>query len=246
MLLSREKKRTTVLLTLLLVLIYSVALPQKRMEPYDFPIKPGMEEWENLQSGEKRINACQIPNDVISSLDTQALIRTCLDYPLLPQIMAANNLQDGFQRLAAIFNGFQELLVRKNAPDKLLELYKKMNPSELDRSWSPNRLGSYTFNFTYIEIILAQDEILSKMTTTERKNLLKQALNKYERKLLISDIYSQYGLKTSAIIMGRILNVDDSEFKNMTKKQSLKSFVEKVEVSDISDLDLVYKRAKNF
>lgn len=46
---------------------------------------------------------------------------TCLNYPVLPDVLLANSLQAGFAGVAANFNGLQELLRR---PDAGRELYK--------------------------------------------------------------------------------------------------------------------------
>jgi len=48
---------------------------------WDFPVKPGTEEWKSLESRNERAKACQIPDDVLPSLSTGRLIELCLSYP---------------------------------------------------------------------------------------------------------------------------------------------------------------------
>src|SRR5574339_653333 len=85
---------------------------QKISLPYDYPIKPGTDEWKNLRSQDEMIEACQIPAELLKKLTTEALVISCLRYPLYPQINAYNSIQHGFDRLASKFNGFQELQKR--------------------------------------------------------------------------------------------------------------------------------------
>lgn len=37
---------------------------------WDYPIKPGTEEWTNFKSGQEMLNACQIPENILKNLST--------------------------------------------------------------------------------------------------------------------------------------------------------------------------------
>lgn len=54
---------------------------QTRIIPYDFPIKPGTDEWAKLKSGKEMAEICNIPDSILTSLTTEALTITCLNYP---------------------------------------------------------------------------------------------------------------------------------------------------------------------
>ena len=48
---------------------------------YDFPVKQGSQEWEQLESIEKRIAALQIPEDLLSRISTEGLLEICIAFP---------------------------------------------------------------------------------------------------------------------------------------------------------------------
>lgn len=53
---------------------------------YNFPVRPGTEEWKKLKSGDEMAAVCNIPEAVLKNLSTQALVNTCLDYPLFNEV----------------------------------------------------------------------------------------------------------------------------------------------------------------
>ena len=97
-------------------------LPTKISE-WDYPVKPGMEKWKQLQSHEEMVNACQIPEKILLSLSTEDLTILCLQYPLLTDVFAFNFLSMGADVLFDSFNGIRELFKREEAPRELLKHY---------------------------------------------------------------------------------------------------------------------------
>lgn len=88
--------------------------------PYDYPITPSMDEWKDFESHPEMIAACQIPEDILSNLDTAALAETVVNYPLLSDMLIWSDKTLGFQNVASYFNGLSELLSREGGIDYLL------------------------------------------------------------------------------------------------------------------------------
>ncbi len=78
-------KKFFTLITLLFLSISTFA-QQQTNTPYDFPVKPGSEQWAAFTTGQQMVDACQIPEDVLSQLSTEALAETCMNYPLYSNI----------------------------------------------------------------------------------------------------------------------------------------------------------------
>lgn len=137
-------------IVLLIFLSFSVLtiLAQNNNTPYDYPIKPGTVEWKNFKSGDEMAAACNIPDTVLNNLNTRALVVTCLNYPLFNEILSANNLQAGFSALTDGFNGFKELLNRKDAGKELLLTYQSLNPKNLTLLSTLEEKGEFTFKYT--------------------------------------------------------------------------------------------------
>jgi len=75
---------------------------------YDFPVKQGTKEWGQFETIEKRIAALQIPDTVLTTISTEGLLETCLEFPYLTDILFCDNYQLGFNALMAEFNGYRD------------------------------------------------------------------------------------------------------------------------------------------
>ena len=45
---------------------------------YDYPIKPGTEEWKGFTSTQEMIEVCQIPESILKNMSTSDLLDVCL------------------------------------------------------------------------------------------------------------------------------------------------------------------------
>lgn len=88
-------------------------------EAYEYPIVPGMDEWKQLDTHVKKVNACQIPEDILDKLTTEALVETVMNYPLLIDMLAYNTQYTGYQAVYNEFNGLRELQTREDAAEYL-------------------------------------------------------------------------------------------------------------------------------
>jgi hypothetical protein len=134
----------------LVVFCYS----QNNNKVWDYPLKPGTDAWASLNSSQEMIDTCQIPLKIIQELSTEVLADICLNYPLLGDMLFANNFQEGFEELCKKFNGFQELFKRKDAGFELFNIYKRF---DLTTFYKKN--GGKSRNALYdmcIEIVMSQ------------------------------------------------------------------------------------------
>jgi hypothetical protein len=175
-------------------------------DAYDFPIKPGTSEWAALQTHGEMVAACQVPEPILRDMSTAGLIETCLNYPLIGDMGAYNSWQQGFDRVAARFNGLQELLRRPDAGTKLLAHYRQMEPAGIRKKGTSLKKGQYAVTFQYVEILLAQEPVLSSMTAAERRDLLAACLDKVRAKQ--EPDYNVVDVAYTAWVMGRILVMD--------------------------------------
>lgn len=103
------------LLIMLLSLVGVCSFGQKVTgADFTYPIKPGEDKWEKMYSVQERIASLQIPESVLPKIPTERLLDICLDYPYLVDVMFYDNFQKGIEVLRSNFNGFDELLNRKD------------------------------------------------------------------------------------------------------------------------------------
>jgi hypothetical protein len=184
------------------ILLLSACSPT---DAYDYPIKPGTDEWKAFGSHDEMLQACQIPESILKDMSTAGLVETVLNYPLLLDYMAYDSRQYGLDMVVSHFNGLQELFNRKDAGTELLARYRTMDPAAIDNDWTDIEKGSYSFSFQDIEALLAQEPILTNLTEAQRQELLTEAIAKYQAKQQHAEVYGQYGQEGTVWLIGRAL-----------------------------------------
>ncbi len=108
---SKEEKETKYLIT----------------QPYDYPIKPGTDTWNSFESRVEKIQACEIPDEILKNMTTEALTETVMNYPLLIDMLAFPSKEAGYQAIYRVFNGLKELDSRADALVKLSKYQREMS-----------------------------------------------------------------------------------------------------------------------
>jgi hypothetical protein len=186
------------------ILVLIIAIPlisyaQNKIS-WDFPIKPGSTEWKNAVSYKEKLNFFNIPTEILNTISTKELAKTCLNYPEFSLIFTRNDLQLGYNHISEIFNGFKELESRKDAGKELLSIYKSYNPGAFDKNTTNLEIGNHIIKFTYIELLIAQSNCIKNLSTTERNELSIECLRKHKEKKNLIEYYGVIGLKTTVLI----------------------------------------------
>ena len=96
------------------------------VDAYSYPIKIWTEEWYNMLPDEK-MNACQLPDDVLKSISSLGLIRSFIDTPhtLIILEISASSISPivKYRSMFSRLNGVKELLTRKDAAKSLMTYY---------------------------------------------------------------------------------------------------------------------------
>lgn len=64
--------------------------------PYEFPVVPGTQEWIDLGDTFARRKACEVPDELLEHMTTEALLLTVLDHPFLSDMYAFNSIEQGY------------------------------------------------------------------------------------------------------------------------------------------------------
>lgn len=171
---------------------------------YDFPIKPGTEEWGKLVTEADRFEAMQIPEGQLKSMSTSDLITTCMNFPAMGYFTAFNNPQDGMNVIIRNFNGLQELMKRNDAPTELLSVYKQMDSKTMKLQNQNIDQSSWSIKRCYFELLLTQDPIIEKMNKEERSNLEGEARKRLNFKIDNPDEYSSMDWEPTLKILNKI------------------------------------------
>lgn len=218
-----------------------LVVAQVTEKPYEFPVKPGTEQWMKLVSSKEMDDVCVIPDQVLSTLSTKALLITCLNYPRLIDVFSADNMQAGFDFCSTHFNGLKELLNRSDLSKVLLNYYPEM---DIQYYIMKGDNGKPSFlQIAFFELLIAQDKIIKKFDDSERYELLSQAINNIEiRKSKNESLGRQV---TTALILSRVLNVINiTTFENVGNKEIYNAFNSSGIVLDTSIINKILIAAK--
>jgi len=155
---------------------------------WDYPIKPGTEAWENIQTFQGFFDACQIPNEVLISLTTEDLTEICLQHPMIYHIFSFNTIDQGLDKLFNDFKGLRVLFEREHVSKELLKQYQcaLYNLSFLDGTASAVEKGYFKEFISVLEALLTRCNFYDdspENNVNDYKEILKNLLCGFEKKI---------------------------------------------------------------
>lgn len=192
---------------------------QEKNKGYNWPIKPGMAEWKNIQTHEEMLTALQIPQAILTNMTTKELIITCLNYPLFSDIWAFNSFKTGIETALRNFNGFQELLTRKSSGKELINQYAKIKLEEHDNKKTFIEKGDFKLWVCKIEALLTQDKILDNIEKQDKELLLNESTKNGE-KFKKNPEYSFFNNETNFFLSLKLLSKINPENVNVKIRNS--------------------------
>ncbi|WP_326550521.1 hypothetical protein [Micromonospora sp. NBC_01813] len=172
--------------------------------PFSYQVTPGSAQWRALGSHQEMVDATQMPDKTAVQLRTPLLVDAVLAYPLLPDALAFNSVQQGFETVTARFTGLQELLRRPDAGQELLKRYRTLNVAARSGE-SLGEAGDRALTAWKLETILAQPQVLATLTAAQSEALLRVGLAVHRAKQTDAATYGQAGLEPTAVLLGRTL-----------------------------------------
>lgn len=173
-------------------------IPSSESQVYEYPYIPGTQAWIDLDSYMNRLEACQIPNDILLSMTTPDLLETVLNYPFLVDVMAFNTYQAGFDNMRYKFNGLNELMSRPDMIETVIDAYQTASIDPYTYSTPSAGIKELTF----LEIVLAQDEVIGSLNDEELSALNSIIDEKLSEKLDYPEVYGILSLYTPFIVDG--------------------------------------------
>lgn len=151
-------------------------------DTYKYPIRPRSEEWKAFTSSEQMVEATQIPYSILESMSTIGVFESCVENPLNLNLFITLEPQRFYDSFKETFNVYKELIKRDDIATELIKRYSSMC-SECDANNYSNfsgKGGNVEYSFASIELLLAQEDILSKVSKEQCYELAQLALNAYE------------------------------------------------------------------
>ncbi len=213
---------------------------------YDYPVKPGTPEWEAFTSRDQMVAVSQIPEDILETISTDALLETLLHCPMVMDYIFYDELQKGFSHIATDINGFEELYIRDDLYKALIQRLQKMDlhcqnayPPIIDGAYANTDLAFQTYDF-----FLFQDDLITKLDQNIQTELLDIIYMTVKQRKEYG--HNDYSLLVAYATLGKLmLQLDYLPFvKSVERTPYLAMFCEEIPVYrpiDIFPIDTVEK-----
>lgn len=170
--------------------------------PYSFPIVPGMTDWMQLQTKQEMLEVCQIPEDKLSNMTTEALLETVLNYPLIVDCYAYDSIEDACTMMSGSFNGFNELFSRNDVTATIIDRYSTADVITTDEFETSTSLEF--IEPAIIEYLMVCNEIKNgELTGTDATQFYELCMSKSSERNVSglyssrSDVYLTYNAEKS-------------------------------------------------
>ncbi len=245
---KRQLHTTTCKVFLLLLLAVAGRAEAQTFQPYkssvityqgySFPIVPGTDEWKSI-SHSQRVASLQLPTDTLQSISTARLLETCLYYPFNIDIFALDDQIYSFNRVKEQFNGYAELYQRADFVQELINLYASRNVAFVNQIEIDREQGHYAFDYHIMEFMFTDAALLA--SDTQAGQIAAMLYNKKEQKTQYS-VYGSTNRMVIALAIGRCLQRTNafSDYQGTT----LQLFLQSGKLTNASDLDYIYSKAK--
>lgn len=208
-----------------------------------FPIVADDDMWNQFQSHDEMVMACNVPNELVEQASTDELLNLMLDYPLLGDLMLYDNAEVGLEIMSQESNILAELLSRDDGATKLLNVYNNFEIKDIssisqetlqdiimDQGVLENYLNDDSIRKgieedkenlvqnIFLETVLAREDVIVKLTDGELTSLVNEVEEKMAEKES-SELYSAYTYLFYEIVeeAGTINNLDLSPISDNTK-----------------------------
>lgn len=209
---------------------------------FTYPLKPGDCRWEKMNSVEERIESLQIPQNILSKISTERLLDICLDYPYLLDVLFYDDYQKGIDALKSNFNGFDELLRRRDLGKYVLAKEKKFS-LELDKLNDKDDIekGNFSFQYFVLDLISAQDDVFATLSGDDEDELLDITITNMELKIKHTEVFGNLsGIPSYLLYAKKVLGDPNFKFIDAKQKNDVIDFVNRPSGVDNNIIDLSF------
>ncbi|MBR6286671.1 MAG: hypothetical protein IKR18_06760 [Bacteroidaceae bacterium] len=153
-----------------------------------FPFSASDNKWKEFKTVRERKEALQIPETTLKQISTENLLEVCMDYPYIIDMLAYDNPDVGFKALTNGFNGYRELLERKNLKDVIvLSFIDMLDGKAANKDLKPGDLSIRIYVLSYI---LKSQAIFSSLDNLQKQKIKSKIEENYGR---IAENPEQFG-----------------------------------------------------
>jgi hypothetical protein len=197
----------------LLACVLSAQTAINKKVTWDYPVKPGSEEWRETSYSEK-IRRSQPPKNVMNSWDSETLFQSCIDYPFNKVTLLYNNPNDGFKRVYEQSSVWQEFIQRKDAVSVFMK-YIELRPYE--KLFKMNKIEERNhelFILFFLDKIVSETNFAANLDFQNRKKLAKIILQNHQNKKIYPEEFIGFHYNSSLSAILKIIGTDGISSKD--------------------------------
>jgi hypothetical protein len=217
-------------------------------DSYQYPVKPGTEEWIALGSREARGQSCMIPQEILKTISTGGLFESLLSYPFIIDYGAWEKFQLGFEYLKNENKGFAELYGREDLYQIIFNWYSSMSVECKEWIYRPFN-APVGVELEIIEMFIFQNEFLDSLNHDREIDIFKLIFDKLQSKISNGSVEGEELVSTA--ILGKIMfRSGFSPFVNECNTEDfIRFYIEFIPFYrpvDLSPTEIIEKYAKDF
>ncbi len=194
-------------LLLLLSMFNLVSFSQDANFIWDYPVKPGMEQWKIVKEEEK-FDVCQVPENILKDIPTKELIELCIRFPLFHRVILFDDLITGYNQIRGKFNGFRELSKRKDLDKEMIRLYYDLNINNKIATFTDKEIRKIVAKAWRMEVLISCEVMSQSIDTNLVNEFLLESYKKYTVKKNHPDIFSSFSYQLPLYIMTKSLAIN--------------------------------------
>lgn len=173
-------------------------------KPYTFLSEKSAKIWTDVISLEDKFHACEIPEEILKRMTTDALVRTILKYPLNVIYSAYDNPLDAIELIFKNSALHRELADRDDAPTILLKYFAR---TSIDKNTERTISNKSDFDLTYVNEIFLEYFLASRLVpdlyNEENEPLLRDlAIRKIHERRADTKTFSEVSIQPLVLILG--------------------------------------------
>lgn len=212
---------------------------------WDYPIRPGSEEWATLPTTADRVKAIQVPEDILPKLSDKQLLELILEYPFFHSYTLSDNPFDGFQRTMVTLNAYEVLKSRPESLDLIFDYYNRMDFSQINQLKESAEVGRFALRVSAIELMITDFSLKKNLSLEESDNLLEVLSRKYAEKSVNETELLGLGKLTTAFLAANVMN-GQAELKNrIDEKEELGRFLADIRAVSNDFVDKIISEINN-
>ena len=203
---------------------YDAQITTRSGVEWDYPVKPGSEEW-RMTSYDYKIEKSQPPKWLLASWSIEVLFRFCIDYPFNKVTLLFNNPNDGFKRAYEQSSVWKEFIQRKDALEVFAQFIEARPYKLLFEITDIEVCNNELFTLFFLEKVVSETDFVGYLNSTDKKKLADIILRNHQDKKNYPQEFFGFPYNSSLTTLLKIL-----ESENIVSSKgdySLTSFREK-------------------